>query len=261
MRRLISYSGGLGSFMAAWLTIQEHGAKNCELVFTDTKTEDPDLYRFIKETAKVLETKLTILKDGRNIWEVFQDVKFMGNSRVDPCSRILKRELFRRWVEKNYSWENGDGTTSRNAVIVFGIGKEEAHRMKAIKERWSPWLTEAPLISEPHTREQIEDLLAELGVEPPSLYEHGFLHNNCGGFCVKTGQKQMKLLLEKFPERYAWHETQQEKLFKIIGKRHGFIRRAVDGKIYYLGLKEFRELVEAGERVDMYNEAGCGCFI
>ena len=98
MKYIISYSGGLGSFAAAKLAVEKYGQKNCCLVFTDTKTEDEALYRFLNETAKALGVELKILADGRDIWGVFNDVRFMGNSRIDPCSRVLKRELFRKWI-------------------------------------------------------------------------------------------------------------------------------------------------------------------
>jgi 3'-phosphoadenosine 5'-phosphosulfate sulfotransferase (PAPS reductase)/FAD synthetase len=253
MKYVISYSGGLGSFAAAKLTVEAYGAKNCVLAFTDTKTEDEDLYRFINETKEKLGTELVTLADGRNIWEVFTNVRFMGNSRIDPCSRVLKRDLFRKWIEKTHKAEQ--------TTIVFGIDSKESHRMKTIEARWNPWKTAAPLCDQLVTREKILDWLDEYGIEPPRLYEMGFPHNNCGGFCVKTGQKQMALLLKKLPERYAEHEAQQEKLFAIIGKRRGFIRRTENGVMNYMGMKEFREFLQSGGAPDMYNEDGCGCFV
>ena len=253
MKRVVSYSGGLGSFAAAYQTIQKHGADACLLVFTDTKTEDEDLYRFLNETSLKLGVPLLTIADGRNIWEVFTDVRFMGNSRIDPCSRILKRDLFKKWMRDNYSPDQ--------ATLVVGISADESHRTTAIRKNWEPYQVEAPLCDAPMSKEDIEDILDSMGITPPRLYAQGFPHNNCGGFCVKTGQRQMKLLLEKNPDRYAWHEEQQEKLFAIIGKRHGFIRKEVDGVIQYLGLKEFRGVVESGGQVEMFREDGCGCFL
>lgn len=252
MKRIVSYSGGLGSFMAAKLTVEKHGAKNCHLLFTDTKTEDEDLYRFLRETSKALKVQLTSISDGRNIWEVFNDVKFMGNSRIDPCSKVLKRDLARKFMDTFFGPEN--------AALVVGIGADEKHRMKDILGNWSPYTVDAPLVETPKTREEILDALDSYGVEPPRLYEMGFPHNNCGGFCVKTGQAQMAMLLANFPERYRWHEKEQEKLFEKIGQ-HGFIRRTVNGELKYLSLKEFREVLESGEKPDLYPQKGCGCFV
>jgi hypothetical protein len=252
MTYIVSYSGGLGSFMAAKLTIDKHGPEKVRLVFTDTKTEDPDLYRFITETSDKLGVELVQLADGRDIWQVFEDVRYHGNNRVDPCSRVLKRDLFRRWLESQYRPDE--------CVIVFGIGPNEAHRMKTIMERWAPYFCEAPLITQRIEPGQIDDALEALRIQKPLLYELGFPHNNCGGFCVKTGQKQMALLLRTMPDRYKDHEARQEKLFQKIGK-HGFIRRTENGELKYLSLREFREFLESGGNPDLYDNAGCGCFI
>ena len=253
MKYIVSYSGGLGSFASAHLTVNKYGKENVELIFTDTKTEDEDLYRFINETVKALACKYTVLSDGRNIWQVFTDVRFHGNSRIDPCSKILKRELFRKYIDKNYN--------PKDTTIVFGIDHREAHRMEAIERNYSPWATQAPLCETKLSREDILNILDDYKIDPPRLYEMGFQHNNCGGFCVKTGQKQMKLLLEKMPERYAWHEQEQEKLFKHLGKEHGFIRKNINGELRYLSLKQFRESLESGEQCEMWNQEGCGCFV
>jgi 3'-phosphoadenosine 5'-phosphosulfate sulfotransferase (PAPS reductase)/FAD synthetase len=247
--KLVSYSGGLGSFMAAYLV----RADKPKLIFTDTKTEDEDLYRFLDETAKALDLELITIADGRDIWGVFNHHKYMGNNRGDLCSQYLKRVPFRKFVEKNFN-ENED-------TIVFGIDHKEAHRMESINRNWAPWKTEAPLCTTHVSREEILDVLEDMGIAPPRLYEMGFPHNNCGGFCVKTGQKQMKMLLDKMPERYRLHEEQQEKLFERMGKRHGFIRKVVNGEMHYMGLKEFREMIERGEKAEMWNQEGCGCFV
>jgi 3'-phosphoadenosine 5'-phosphosulfate sulfotransferase (PAPS reductase)/FAD synthetase len=98
MKYIISYSGGLGSFMAAYLCRERYGAENCVLLFADTNTEDEDLYRFVDETVAFLGIEFVRLdNDGKNIWDAFTAAKFMGNSRVDPCSRNLKRIPLDRW--------------------------------------------------------------------------------------------------------------------------------------------------------------------
>lgn len=253
MKYIVSYSGGLGSFAAAYSAVRQFGSSAVALVFCDTKTEDDDLYRFITETVAALGSELITLADGRDVWQVFKDVKFMGNSRIDPCSRILKRELFRNWMIKNHKPEE--------ATLVMGISHGERHRMTNIIKNWTPYSVIAPLCDQDMTREQILDILDGFNIDPPRLYDMGFPHNNCGGFCIKTGQKQMKLLFEKLPDRYAHHEEQQEQLFRIIGKEHGFIRMTVDGELKYLTLKQFREFMQSNGQVDMFNESGCGCFI
>jgi len=82
----ISFSGGKASFAAAHFAIQKYEADNCELIFCDTLIEDDDLHRFINEASQKLKCKLIKLKDGRNPWQVFKDVRYQGNTRTDHCS-------------------------------------------------------------------------------------------------------------------------------------------------------------------------------
>lgn len=252
MTHVVAYSGGLSSFEVARLLVQAHGAGAVECVFTDTATEDDDLYRFLRDTIDHLGCRLVHIAEGRNIWEVFMDARFMGNSRIDPCSRVLKREVFAKWLRETHP----DPAT---VALYYGIQAHEKHRITAIRERWAPYRVEAPLIDLGTTKEQMAATLDTLGIALPRIYDLGFEHNNCGGFCVKTGQRQMAHLLKVLPERYQWHEEQQEKLFAEIGP-HGFIRKTTNGEIAYLSLKEFREMVERGEKVQRFADGACACF-
>src|ERR1017187_4012260 len=88
---VVLFSGGLGSWATAKRVADKHGTDNLILLFCDTRIEDPDLYRFLPEAAANVGGRLVILNEGRTVWEGFRDVKFLGNARIDPCSRILKR--------------------------------------------------------------------------------------------------------------------------------------------------------------------------
>ena len=252
MKHIVSYSGGLGSFMTAYKVAQKVDKEDIVLLFTDTKTEDEDLYRFLEETSTYFDIPITTIADGRDVWEVFNDVSFMGNNRIDPCSRVLKRELARKWMEAHHPPEE--------SMLYFGIGWDEIHRMDAIKKNWEPYTTAAPLVDEPTDRRDIIKVLDSIGIKPPRLYELGFAHNNCGGFCVKTGQAQFLALLNAFPDRYRHHEEAQEKLFEKIG-HHGFIRITINKEKHYFSLRQFRRYVEGGGQIDMFDVGGCGCFV
>ena len=232
--------------------IEEFGKEDVVLLFTDTKEEDEDLYRFLEETSAYFDVPVTTIADGRDVWQVFNDVKFMGNNRIDPCSRVLKRELAKKWMQDNHKPEE--------CILYFGIGWDEINRMDAIRNNWEPYTTSAPLVDDPVDRKDILFVLKEMGIAPPRLYELGFAHNNCGGFCIKTGQGQFIKLLKAFPERYARHEEEQEKLFAKIGP-HGFIRITIDKKKHYFSLRQFRRYVEGGGQIDMFDVGGCGCFV
>lgn len=254
MKHIISYSGGLNSFETANRVVKAYGKENVLCVFTDTKTEDEDLYRFIDETIEHLGCDYQVLADGRDIWQVFNDMNFMSNSRVDNCSQYLKRALFKRWLKKNYK--------PKECILYMGFDWTEEHRVLKVRKRYKPYIVEAPLLLAPYIeKHQIIEGLKKIGIKAPRLYEMGFPHNNCGGFCVKTGQAQFKLLYEKMPERYMYHEKKQEELFSRIGN-HGFIRVTRNKKLNYLSLKEFREqFLEKDKQIDLFDFGGCDCFV
>jgi 3'-phosphoadenosine 5'-phosphosulfate sulfotransferase (PAPS reductase)/FAD synthetase len=163
MHHVVSYSGGAGSWGAARRVLAEVGAENMTLLFADTNMEDEDLYRFVKETVEDLGCELVTLNNGQTPWDVFRQERFLGNTRVDPCSKILKREALRRWVEDHYRPEE--------VTVHLGIDWTEEHRLTRAAERWKPYTLRAPLCEEPLIDKV--DLLAELrelGIEPPRLY-------------------------------------------------------------------------------------------
>lgn len=254
MKHILFNSGGIGSWTAGMRIAEQHGSDNIIHLFTDTKMEDEDLYRFLYEGAELIGGKMEHIEEGRDIWQVFEDVRYMGNSRVDPCSRVLKRELSRKWIEERFKPDD--------CILYLGIDWSESHRSVRNERFWEPYKTEFPMIEEPYlNKEEMCQWAESLGVKRPRLYEMGFSHNNCGGFCVKAGQAQFYNLLKTMPERYAYHEQKQEELFEHLGKRHGFIRKTIDGKLHFLGLKEFREMVEQDEQIDMFDHGACGCFV
>lgn len=101
MKHVVMFSGGLGSWAAARRVVDRHGTSDLVLLFTDTRVEDPDLYRFLDEAAANVGGELVRIADGRTLWDVFRDERFLGNSRVDPCSKILKRKMADRWIAEH----------------------------------------------------------------------------------------------------------------------------------------------------------------
>jgi len=193
------------------------------------------------------------LSDGRDIWQVFRDKRYLGNTRIDPCSRILKRELMDRWYE-----QNADPAT---AVIHLGYDWSEEHRLERSRKAMAPWRVEAPLADPPYLNPQ--QMRAEVrsdGIEPPRLYAMGFQHNNCGGACVKAGQASWRLLLEHLPDRYAYHEQQEQDFRDWIGKDVSILRDRAGGTTKTMTLREFRERVEAGKKTDQLDWGACSCF-
>lgn len=256
MKHIVMFSGGAGSWAAAKCVAEmQH---DIQLVFADTLMEDPDLYRFIKEAAENVGGELITLTEGRTPWQVFFDRRFLGNTRVDLCSETLKRKTIRRWLNKNHHEDD--------CIIYLGIDWTEAHRFERAIPYWEPYTIEAPLLKRIERpllgKPQILEWLHSEGIKPPRLYEDGFPHNNCGGFCVKAGHAQFKLLLETRPELYAYHEAKEQELREYLNKDIAILRDRRGGKVRPLTLRELRERVQEDkcDTLDLFEWGGCACF-
>lgn len=254
MKRVVLYSGGLVSWRVADLVIAEHGTENVTLLFCDTSMEDADLYRFLDETSAAFGLEVTTLRDGRTPWEVFRDERYLGNTRADPCSRVLKREPTRRWLQE--SCNPGD------TVVYLGFDMFEDYRFRRALEHWQPWTIKAPLVERLENRVMLEHVLRSRGIEPPRMYAEGFSHNNCGGFCIKAGIGHFSLLLEARPEEYARHEAEEQALREHLEKDVAILRDRSGGELRPLTLRELRERIEQEDtgQLDLLDVRGCGCF-
>jgi len=123
VKHIVFYSGGIGSWYTAKRVIEQHGKENVVLLFTDTLIEDEDLYRFLDDTEKDLGVPVTRIADGRTPWQVFKDVRWLGNSRLAQCSHILKQKPAEKWIKANYKPDE--------CVLYLGIDWTEEHRTNA----------------------------------------------------------------------------------------------------------------------------------
>lgn len=252
---VVMFSGGLGSWEAAKRVAAAHGTANLKLLFADTRMEDADLYRFLHEAAANVGGELVILADGRTPWQVFRDERFLGNSRVDPCSKILKRQMADAWVQAHYSPDS--------VIRHVGIDWTEEHRIVRLRERLGEWRVEAPLCEPPYlTKQRIMEHARAEGLKIPRLYELGFAHNNCGGFCVKAGQAHFAHLLNVLPEVYAYHEQKEQELRVFLGREDiAILRDRSGGETKPLTLRDFRQRLTCGFEFDREEWGGCGCFV
>jgi hypothetical protein len=117
-------------------------------------------------------------------------------------------------------------------------------------------MADEPFVS----KSEMMGALKREGIAAPRLYAMGFPHNNCGGFCVKAGQAHFAHLLRMMPERYAWHEAQEEALREKVGD-HSIMRDRSGGKTSVLTMKQLRERIQQQGSFDAYEWGGCGCAI
>jgi len=259
VKHIVMMSGGIGSWAAAKRVANQIGTEDLIMLFTDTKFEDEDTYRFLHEAADNVGGQLEIIADGRDIWQVFEQNKFLANSRVDICSRVLKRELADKWIAERF--------TPETATIYVGIDWSEEHRYTRMARRKLPWVYRAPLCEPPYlTKMQLHKWAEEEGLKQQRLYTMGMPHANCGGGCVKAGVGHWRHLFKEWPERYALWEQKEQELYEKVPNAKPFLKMTRDNETFYLSLKELREKYlepEAeGERVqmDLFDWGGCGCF-
>lgn len=253
MKHIVQYSGGICSFFTAKRVVEKYSKENVVLLFCDTLIEDEDLYRFINDTVMYLKCEFVRLIEGRTPFEVYQDVNFLGNSRVAHCSKILKSNKAKKWLKEHYR--------PKDCVLYLGIDWTEVHRCEAITKNWAPYKVEFPMCEKPYlTKSDMQEELKQIGIEVPRLYKLGFAHNNCGGFCCKAGQGHWVNVLKTMPEKFEFYENQEQEIIKKIGKDVSMMKKVRDGETQTYTLKQLREDYEKNKQIDMFDVGGCGCF-
>jgi hypothetical protein len=275
------FSSGAGSWAAARRIADEHGTDDLTLLFADVLGEDEDNYRFLVEAAAdIFDVKLpkswrrldgkpkvqrewaaewipglVWLSEGRTIWDVFKDNRFLGNARLANCSKFLKQQPAREWLDANCD--------PADTTVYVGIDWTETHRLPAIERSYQPFTAKAPLTEKPYlNRDQVLGMLRRRGIAPPRLYGMGFAHANCGGGCVRAGQGQFAVLLKQMPERFAEWERNEQELREHLGKDVSILRDRTGGTVVPLTLTAFRERAESKpEQIDLFDIGGCGCFV
>lgn len=249
---VVFFSGGISSWAVAKRVAERPETTKLRLLFTDTLIEDLTLYKFLHHAAANVGGELISIADGRTPFQVFADVKYLGNTRADPCSRILKRDLSKKWIKDNYP-------DPESVRLWLGMNWDEEHRLVRAQKNWAPYwlgstLLEKPLLTQP----QLIELAKEEGLEIPRLYELGFPHNNCGGGCIKSGMASFRHLHKMLPEVYKEWEEGEEKIRKLLDKDVAILRDRSGGTVTPLTLKQLR--LRDDKDVDMFEWGGCGCF-
>jgi hypothetical protein len=253
MLHIVNVSGGMGSFAEAYLTCELYGKENTRLLFADTLVEDKDLYRFLDETVQFLGCPLIRLCEGRTPWRVCFDRRFIANSRVDVCSETLKRSLLNGYIKRAYNPEEVN--------VHVGIDYTECHRLERLQKRMSPYIYRSILVERGFFVPK--DYSERFGIRKPRLYDYGFAHNNCGGFCFKAGLGQFKKLWEILPERYMENEIMEQIILDTIPSTRPFLSKQVKGERIYITMRQYREeyLEKSTCSEDEFDIGGCGCAL
>ncbi|MEE6264962.1 hypothetical protein ACJ6WD_09490 [Streptomyces sp. VTCC 41912] len=294
MRHVVMLSGGLSSYETAKRVVGRYGKDNVTLLFANTRAEDDDLHRFLKESTGYLGMPIDEVSDPqqRNPFDVFFDEGFLGNSRLAPCSKLLKQLPARLRLEERFD--------PADTIVYVGIKWDETHRIPGILSGYhhsrkgcrkkslckslftekgrltgpgctnllpepEAWQVQFPLTEPPYYEHQtVVDELAAVGIAEPDMYREGYQHANCKGLCVRAGQAQWALTLKIHPDRFAYAEHEENRFRREKDPNAAILRDWKNGG-RPLPLTEFRERVEASEReqpsfFDSADWGGCGCF-
>jgi 3'-phosphoadenosine 5'-phosphosulfate sulfotransferase (PAPS reductase)/FAD synthetase len=237
---VIAVGGGIAStVLLPLLAIAKYGYRNIELFMSYLPNEHPDVLRLVRAMEVITGKQVTIIGSGKTPFDIFHEVKRLGNSQIAPCSHKLKQDEALQYLETNYDQDN--------TTLLVGIGYYEKHRMIDISANWTRkgWHVEAPMIDLPEwTKEACMMLCLHMVGWIPELYLLGFEHNNCHGGCVRSGKGGWARLLHYFPNEYMRIE-QAELDWQVINGNFTILRDERKNGTFPLTLREHRQRMEA----------------
>lgn len=265
MHYIVSYSSGLASTEALERTIERYGKANTIALFADVKGastsehagEDADNYRFMADVERYLGIEIVRIVEGRDIWQAMFDARAItipvGKTRVARCSIDLKRKPLDAWIVERYAPDE--------CIRVAGLDWSERHRIDDFVATVAPYRCWLPLNEPPYVDScLLADKWEKRGIAPPKLYEDGFSHSNCGGFCVKAGQAHFARLYQTNRPRYLFHADKEARFRAEINPKATILRDRRGGTSRPMTLYEFAERLDRGEAYDQDDWGGCGCF-
>jgi hypothetical protein len=212
MRRVVWFSCGAASAVAAKLAVEKYG-EACEVVYCDTmNTEHEDNARFFADVQQWIGRTITVIRSDKygSIDDVFDRRRYMSGVKGAICTTEMKkfpREKFQRLDD----------------VHIFGYTAEEQRRADTFEDTNPALHVEWVLIDAGVTKASCLSLLNDAGIALPVMYSLGFDHNNCIG-CVKATSpgywnRTRKLFPEVFERRVIQSRAIGAKLVRVKGQR------------------------------------------
>lgn len=190
-RHIVAYSMGICSAYIA-VRWQEDG-KNPICLWSDTKREDDDTYRFAREVADRWNLNIVEASDGRDLWDVFRQQKMIPARQVPMCSIRMKIKPAQEWFTAN---------DDKPGLVAYGYDMDEEDRAARTLARW-PYRNLRPvfpLLDWGVSKAQCFGLFNERGIQPPRMYRH-FRHANCLP-CKNFRRNDWNALLKHYPEKF-----------------------------------------------------------
>lgn len=204
------WSGGITSAVACMICIELFGKDNVRVVFIDTKNEDHDTYRFMKDCEKWYEESIETISNSNyeKIQDVWQKYKGLSISVGATCSLHLKmktREQFQK--ENKFSYQ------------AFGFDVDEGRRAKAFTSSYEAINPIYPLLMFGLSKRSCIEIIGAEGISIPRAYNWGFNNNNClKTGCVQGGIGYWQKMKTFFPEKFNDMAAVEHDLTNIAGK-------------------------------------------
>ncbi len=191
MKIIVFYSKGVCSAYIACRLTDECHLPDC--LWSDTKREDEDTYRFGRQVAERWGLNVLEASDGRDLWDVWRMRNFIPARQLSQCSRDMKILPSRKYLD----------TITEPGRVAYGYDANEIDRAERTERNWShptltPWF---PLLEWGVSKEQTFGYFAEHGIAPPRMYRH-FQHANCLP-CKNFRANDWRALQHYYPEKFA----------------------------------------------------------
>lgn len=223
------WSGGVTSAVTCKLCINWFGLENVRVVFIDTKNEDDDTYRFLKDCEKWYGLEIEIITSEKytSIKEVWDKHLSLNVANGAICSTMLKRRVREKFEKSNpFSFQ------------AFGFEITEINRAKSMKMNYPKVKPIFPLIAEIIDKNQAIKIVQDAGLQVPYMYTLGYNNNNCFKTgCVQGGIGYWQKIKREQPEKYdamalVEHELTDKKGLPVtmlktqnkLGREHIFLK-------------------------------------
>jgi hypothetical protein len=207
------WSGGITSSVSCKIAIDLFGIDNCRIIMIDTKNEDDDTYRFLKDCEKWYGKSIEIIsaigdKYGsiEDVWESFESLNVATGA---ICSTELKRKVRERWQKENsYDYQ----------VFGFEFDKSEFNRavsLSKVKKANGIY----PLLMMGYDKDDCLKIVQDAGIEIPRMYKIGFRNNNCFKTgCVQGGIGYWQKMKLDFPDKFNKMAELEHRLTELRGE-------------------------------------------
>lgn len=221
---VVGFSGGVTSAWCAGWALRNFPKDEVILLFHDTKEEDADTYRYLREMAAKLDHEITERSDGRSVTEVVRDENMIPNNQAPFCSRILKIEPGNQFIADLRA------QGYRDIIKVFGFSAMEPDRIQ--KQTALGWIhgftARFPMIEENISKQQAADWsLCDMGVQPARMYKWSD-HANCPG-CFRGGKAYWLAVKQNAPEVFEQRNALEKEFGHTISGRYSLEQIVKEG--------------------------------